>query len=66
MKKQCECAGRCGPERAAVAETLSQTLFNRVKAERQGKREGLDTKFASAEQKEMCRLRAKLVRANSE
>lgn len=48
---------------AAVAKTLgvvSQTLFNWVKAERQGKLRGVDTKVVSAEQMEISRLRADL------
>ena len=58
-----------GQSAAAVAETLgvvSQTLFNRFKAERHGKPEEVDTKFASAEQKEISRLLAKLACMNSD
>ena len=45
---------------------VSQTLFNRVKTERHGKKGALDTKFVSAEQREFSQLRAKLARVNSD
>ena len=54
---------------AAVAKTLgvvSQTLFNWVKAERQCKLRGVDTKVVSAEQMEISRLRAELARVKME
>ena len=58
-----------GQSVAAVAKTLgvvSQTLFNWVKAERQGKLRGVDTKVVSAEQMEISRLRAELARVKME
>jgi transposase len=39
---------------------VDQTLFNWVKAHRQGKLTGVDTKPVSAEQMEIARLRAEL------
>ena len=54
---------------AAVATTLGvvdQTLFNWVKAHRQGKLTGADSKPVSAEQMEISRLRAELARVKME
>ena len=58
-----------GQSIAAVARTLGvvdQTLFNWVKAERQGKLKGADSKPVSAEQMEIARLRAELARVKME
>jgi transposase len=58
-----------GQSIAAVARTLGlvdQTLFNWVKAHRQGKLTGADTKTVSAEQMEIARLRAELARVTME
>ena len=58
-----------GQSIAAVAQTLgvvSQTLFNWVKAHRQGKLTGADSKPVSAEQMEISRLRAELARVTME
>ena len=52
-----------GQSIAAVARTLGvvdQSLSNRVKAHRQGKLTGADSKLVSAEQMEISRLRAAL------
>ena len=43
-----------------------QTLFNCVKAQRQGKLKGIDSKPGSAEQMEVSRLRAELARVKME
>ena len=43
-----------------------ETLFNWVKAHRQGKLQGADSNPVSAEQKENSRLRAELVRVKME
>ena len=54
---------------AAAARTLGvvdQTLFNWVKADRQGKLNGADSKSVSAEQMEISRLRAELARVKME
>ena len=54
---------------AAVARTLGvvdQTLFNWVKAHKQGKLKGVDSKPVSAEQMEISRLRAELARVKME
>lgn len=54
---------------AAVARTLGvvdQTLFNWVKAHRQGKLKGVESKPVSAEQMELSRLRAELARVKME
>ena len=54
---------------AEVARTLGvvdQTLFNWVKAHRQGKLKGIDSKPVSAEQMEISRLRAELARVKME
>ena len=45
---------------------VEQTLFNWVKAKREGKLSGADGKAVSAEQLEISRLRAKLVRVKME
>ena len=53
----------------AAARTLGvvdQTLFNWVKASRQGKLAGADSKPVSAEQMEIARLRAELARVTME
>ena len=59
-----------GQSIAAAARRLGvvdQTLFNWVKAHRQGKLKGADSKpKVSAEQMEICRLRADLARVNME
>jgi len=41
---------------------VEQTLFNWVRAQRQGKLKGADSKVVSAEQMEISRLRAELGR----
>lgn len=54
-----------GQTQASVAKTLGlveQTLFNWVKASRQGQLKGADSKPVSAEQMEIARLRAELAR----
>ena len=58
-----------GQSIAAVARTLGvieQTLHNWVKAHRQGKLTGADSKPVSAEQMEISRLRAELARVKME
>ena len=58
-----------GQSIAAVARTLGvvdQTLFNWVKAHRQGKLTGADTKPVSVEQMEISRLKAELARVKME
>ena len=58
-----------GQSIAAAARTLGvveQTLFNWVKAHRQGKLKGADSKPVSAEQMEISRLRAELARVTME
>ena len=58
-----------GQSIAAAARTLGvveQTLFNWVKAQRQGKLKGVDSKSVSAEQMEISRLRAELARVKME
>lgn len=58
-----------GQSMAAAAQTLGvaqQTLFNWVKAQRQGKLIGADSKPVSAEQMEISRLRAELARVTME
>ena len=58
-----------GQSIAAAARTLGvvdQTLFNWVKAQRQGKLKGIDSKPVSAEQMEISRLRAELARVKME
>ena len=58
-----------GQSIAAAARTLGvvdQTLFNWVKAHRQGKLTGADSKVVSAEQMEISRLRAELARVKME
>ena len=58
-----------GQSIAAVARTLGvvdQTLFNWVKAKREGKLSGADSKPVSAEQMEIARLRAELARVTME
>jgi transposase len=52
-----------------VSKTLGlveQTLFNWVKASRQGRLTGVDSKLVSAEQMEISRLRAELARVKME
>lgn len=54
---------------ASAARSLGisdQTLFNWVKAHRQGKLTGVDTRPVSAEQMEISRLRAELARVKME
>ena len=58
-----------GQSIAAAARTLGvvdQTLFNWVKAHKQGKLKGADSKPVSAEQMEISRLRAELARVKME
>ena len=58
-----------GQSIAAVARTLGvveQTLHNWVKAHRQGKLKGADSRPVSAEQMEISRLRAELARVKME
>ncbi len=58
-----------GQSQAAVARTLGlveQTLFNWVKASRQGRLKGADSKPVSAEQMEIARLRAELTQVKME
>lgn len=58
-----------GQSIAAAARTLGvveQTLFNWVKAQREGKLSGADSKVVSAEQMEISRLRAELARVKME
>ena len=58
-----------GQSIAAAARTLGvveQTLFNWVKAQRQGPLKGVDSKPVSAEQMEISRLRAELARVKME
>lgn len=58
-----------GQSIAAAARTLGlveQTLFNCVKAKREGKLIGTDSKAVSAEQMEISRLRAELARVKME
>jgi len=58
-----------GQSIAAAARTLGvveQTLFNWVKAQRQGKLTGAEGKAVSAEQMEISRLRAELARVKME
>lgn len=58
-----------GQSIAAAARTLGvvdQTLFNWVKAHRQGKLSGADSQAVSAEQMEISRLRAELARVKME
>ena len=58
-----------GQSIAAVARTLGvvdQTLFNWVKARREGKLTRVDSRPVSAEQMEIARLRAELARVKME
>jgi transposase len=58
-----------GQSQAAVAKTLGlveQTLFNWVKASREGGLKGVGSKPVSAEQMEIARLRAELARVKME
>ena len=58
-----------GQSQAAVAKTLElveQTLFNWVKASREGGLKGVGSKPVSAEQMEIARLRAELARVKME
>ena len=60
---------RGGQSIATVARMLGvaeQTLFNWVKADRQGKLKGVDNKLVTAEQMELSRLRAELARVKME
>lgn len=60
---------QAGQSIAAVARTLGivdQTLFNWVKAHRQGRLTGADSKPVSAEQMELARLRAENARLKME
>lgn len=60
---------QAGQSIAAVARTLGivdQTLFNWVKAHRQGRLVGADSKPVSAEQMELTRLRAENTRLKME
>lgn len=58
-----------GQSQANVARTLGiadQTLFNWVRASRQGQLKGADSKPVSAEHMEIARLRAELARVKME
>ena len=58
-----------GQSQASVAKPLGlaeQTLFNWVKASRQGQLKGAYSKLMSAEQMEIARLRAELARVKME
>lgn len=58
-----------GQSIASVGRTLGvvdQTLFNWVKAQREGRLIGVDSKLVSAEQMEIARLRAELARVKME
>lgn len=58
-----------GQSMAAVSRSLgvaSQTLFNWVKASRDGKLKGADRKPVSAEQMEIARLKSELARVTME
>ncbi len=58
-----------GQSIAAISRSLSvveQTLFNWVKASREGRLTGVGSKPVSAEQMEISRLRAELARAKME
>lgn len=58
-----------GQSMAAVSRSLGlveQTLFNWVKASREGRLTGVDSKPVSAEQMEISRLRAELARVKME
>lgn len=58
-----------GQSIAAAAQTfgvVQQTLFNWVKAQRQGKLTGADSKPVSSEQMEISRLRAELAQVKME
>ncbi len=58
-----------GQSQASVAKILGiveQTLFNWVKASRQGQLKGADSKPVSTEQMEIARLRAELARVKME
>ena len=58
-----------GQSQAAVAKSLDvahQTLFNWVKASREGQLRGADSKPVSSEQMEIARLRAELARVKME
>jgi len=58
-----------GQSMAAVSRSLGvveQTLFNWVKASREGRLNGADSKPVSAEQMEISRLRAELARVKME
>ena len=58
-----------GQSQAAVAKSLDvahQTLFNWVKASREGQLKGADSKPVSSEQMEITRLRAELARVKME
>jgi transposase len=58
-----------GQSIAAVARTLGvadQTLFNWVKAQRQGRLTGAERKAVSSEQMEISRLRSELARVKME
>jgi len=60
---------RSGQSIASVARTVGvveQTLYNWVKAGRQGKLQGVDSRLVSAEQMELSRLRAELARVKME
>ena len=58
-----------GQSQATVAKSLDvahQTLFNWVKASREGQLRGADSKSVSSEQMEITRLRAELARVKME
>jgi transposase len=59
-------AGQSIAATARALGVLDQTLFNWVKAQRQGKLSGADCKAVSTEQMEISRLRAELARVKME
>ena len=54
--------GKATAEMARALGVVDQTLFNWVKAHKQGQLKGADSKPVSAEQMEISRLRAELAR----
>ena len=58
--------GQCIAAAARSLGVVEPTLFNWVKAERQGKLKCADSKIVSAEQMEISRLRAELARVKME
>ena len=58
--------GKATAEMARALGVVDQTLFNWVNAHKQGKLKGADSKPVGAEQMEISRLRAELVRVKME